>query len=159
MSQKIQIICSSPGMRRHGVEHPASRIYDADQWTKDQIAAFQADPAFTVVVGVADGGVQLQGADIEAAVVARVEAVKLEMQASFVAAVADAVAERTSALKADHETALNELGKRIETASESLSMASKTLEERDTALLAANEKIADLEKQLTEAKKPAAAKK
>lgn len=45
---KIQIICSSPGMRRMGKVHPATAIYSADVWTDKQLDAFRADPAFTI---------------------------------------------------------------------------------------------------------------
>lgn len=45
---KIQIICSSPGMRRMGKVHPATAIYPADAWTDKQLDAFRADPAFTI---------------------------------------------------------------------------------------------------------------
>ncbi len=90
---KIQIICSSPGMRRHGIVHPSSAIYEAGRWTEDQIEAFKADPAFTVLK-VAEAGVQVEGADIEAAVAARVKIAVDDLQARFDKAVEDKVAEK-----------------------------------------------------------------
>ncbi len=47
----IEIICSSPGMRRNGVTHPARKTYPADHWSEAQLAAFDADPAFTIISG------------------------------------------------------------------------------------------------------------
>lgn len=97
---KIQIICSSPGMRRHGLVHPASAIYDAGRWTEAEIEAFKADPAFTVLK-VGNGGVQLETGDIEAAVAARVKIAAEELQASFSKAVDDKVAEKLDEAKAE----------------------------------------------------------
>ena len=108
---KIQIICSSPGMRRHGMVHPASSIYEDGVFSEKQLDAFRADPAFTVLK-VAEGGVQVEGGDIEAAVAARVgvveanleaefEAAKAKLQADFARTVKDAVAEKIDAARAE----------------------------------------------------------
>lgn len=116
---KIQIICSSPGMRRHGIEHPASAIYSEDRWTEKQLEAFRADPAFTVLK-VANGGVLAEGGDIEAAVSARVNIAVEELQAKFAKAVSDQVAEKldeavTKALKEPQEQ-ISALRKELEAA-------------------------------------------
>ncbi len=111
MSSKIQIICTKPGMRRNGIEHPASAIYAEDRWTEDELKAFVADPSF-IVQPVAAGGVQVESEDIEAAVAARVEVAKAALQADFDAAkeklqadfartVKDAVDEKLDAAKAE----------------------------------------------------------
>ena len=85
MSSKIQIICTKPGMRRNGIEHPASAIYAANHWSEDELKAFAADPSF-IVQPVSSGGVLVESVDIEAAVVARVEVAKAALQADFDAA-------------------------------------------------------------------------
>ncbi|AJY46485.1 HI1506-related protein [Martelella endophytica] len=53
MADQITIICRNPGMRRAGIKHPASATYAADKFTKTELAAFRADPAFEVVDGEA----------------------------------------------------------------------------------------------------------
>ena len=140
---KIQIICSSPGMRRNGIAHPASAFYDADEWTKEELAAFQSDPAFVVREAVEATESTTTEIDFQLKVNAEVErlvALKAdELQKGFDQAVQEAVADKVSALKSEHDNALDEAGKQLK---------------------AANDKAADLEKQLGEAaKKPAAAKK
>jgi len=111
MSSKIQIICTKPGMRRNGIEHPASAIYAANHWSEDELKAFVADPSF-MVQPVASDGVQVESEDIEAAVVARVEVAKAALQADFDAAkeklqadfartVKEAVDEKLDAAKAE----------------------------------------------------------
>jgi hypothetical protein len=47
-TKTIQIICTSPGMRRNGMRHPASAFYPADRWSEEQLAAFDRDPNFFV---------------------------------------------------------------------------------------------------------------
>lgn len=100
MSKKIQIICTSPGMRRNGIAHPATAFYDKGHWTEEQIAAFRADPNFTV--READENENTQTADdfearVKAEVDARVQAKTDELAKSFDQAVSDAVAERMDA--------------------------------------------------------------
>jgi hypothetical protein len=129
---KIQIICSSPGMRRHGVKHPASAIYDAGHWTDDQLKAFDADPAFTVLK-VAEGGVQIEGGDIEAAVAARVTIAAEELQAKFNKAVEDKVAEKIADAKAeavkDLQTQLSAANGKVEELTVSVSTLTAALDE------------------------------
>lgn len=139
---KVQIICSSPGMRRNGIEHPASAFYDADHWTVDQLRAFDRDPAFTVrEVDEAAENV-MTATDFQLAVDAevkrQVDVLKDSLQTGFANAVKDAVAEKTAELKADHDNAMDKAGK---------------------DLAAANDKIGALEKQLSDAKKKATAEK
>jgi hypothetical protein len=121
---KIQIICSSPGMRRNGIEHPASAFYEDGHWTEKQLAAFRADPAFvvrevdeTTENTVTDVDVQLR-VDSE---VKRLLAIKSdELQTSFQDAVNDAVIEKTATLKGEHDTALDAIGKKLAAAETSV---------------------------------------
>ncbi|MCY1668326.1 hypothetical protein [Rhizobium sp. SL86] len=105
-AKKIQIICTSPGMRRNGIAHPASAFYDADRWSADEINAFKADPNFTVR-DVADGESTTTQADFEARVTAEVDRrVQIqidELQKSFDQAVSDKAAERITELQAKVE--------------------------------------------------------
>lgn len=49
MSKKyIQIVCTVPGLRRNGVSHARVANYSVGDWTKEQLDAFKADPAFIV---------------------------------------------------------------------------------------------------------------
>jgi len=136
---KIQIICTSPGMRRNGIAHPASAFYEPGRWTETELDAFRSDPSF--VVREADGTVEstLTEADFALKVDAEVNrllTIKVgELQATFSQAVQNAVDEKTAELKAAHDNAMDASGKRLD---------------------AANQKITDLEQQLAEAKKPAA---
>jgi len=109
---KIQIICSSPGIRRNGIEHPASAIYDADRWSDKQLKAFRDDPAF-IVQEVAEGGVKLSGKDSDAAVAAKVkeqvEKIAQGMQASFETTVSEKVAEKLTEATAERDKEINDL--------------------------------------------------
>lgn len=105
---KIQIICSKPGIRRNGVEHPAQAVYDAGRWTEKELEAFRADPAF-IVLEAADS--TSASDDIKLAALVEIERKKLE--ASFNKAVADAVAEKLADAKANHDNAMDELGKKL----------------------------------------------
>jgi hypothetical protein len=53
--EKILIICSSPGIRRAGKQHPAREIYDRKDWTDEQLQQISKDPAFTVLPVDGDG--------------------------------------------------------------------------------------------------------
>ncbi|KQY45348.1 hypothetical protein ASD46_09525 [Rhizobium sp. Root491] len=110
---KIQIICSKPGIRRNGIEHPAQAVYDAGHWTEEQLAAFRADPAFIVQEAA---GSAASSDDISAAVSARVEIERRKLQESFNQAVADAVADKLADAKANHDNAMDELGKKLKAA-------------------------------------------
>lgn len=112
---KIQIICSKPGIRRNGVEHPAQAVYDAGRWTEEQLAAFRADPAF-IVQEVAGKAVEVSSADIEQAVKDRVEIERKKLEDSFNKAVADAVAEKLADTKAEHDNVIDALGKKLQAA-------------------------------------------
>jgi hypothetical protein len=138
---KIQIICSSPGMFRNGTRHPASAFYDEGHWSDQQLAAFQADPAFTIrEVDDAAENVNTD-ADFALAVANEVDRQVAEkksaLQGSFDTAVKEAVADAVAAIKADAETASDDAAKQLK---------------------AANDKIADLEAQLKAAPKPATTK-
>ncbi len=104
--KKIQIVCTSPGMRRNGVIHPASAFYDVGEWTKEQLAAFEADPAFTVRMVDEDENTQTE-ADFDLRVHNEVQRLLNEradtLQASFDAAVAEKAKERVEKLQAEHE--------------------------------------------------------
>jgi hypothetical protein len=103
MGKKVQIICARPGMRRHGVEHPATATYDLDRWTEEQLAAFREDPSFHVNE-IDDAGVVTKGDEFDKAVAeavdVRVQAIADQMNAKFNAAVADAAAEKIAAAEA-----------------------------------------------------------
>ena len=133
---KIQIICSSPGMRRHGVQHPASAIYDAGRWTETEIEAFKADPAFTVLK-VGNGGVQLETGDIEEAVAARVKIAAEELQVSFNKAVDDKLAEKLDEAKAEaakeHQDKVLDLQAQLGTANDKVAELTAALEKAKTA--------------------------
>jgi hypothetical protein len=100
MAKKIQIICTKPGMRRRGFEHPQTATYDLDRWSAEDLEAFRADPAF-VVQEIDDAAVVTKGDEFEKAVAAeakeRVKAISDQLQGSFAKAVEDAVAEKTAA--------------------------------------------------------------
>lgn len=112
---KIQIICSKPGIRRNGIEHPAQAVYDADRWTTKELDAFRADPAF-IVQEVAGKAVEVSIAAIEQAVNARVEIERKKLEDSFNRTVADAVAEKLADTKAEHDNAIDALGKKLQAA-------------------------------------------
>ena len=52
-SEKITIICSRPGMRRAGMEHPAKASYAADKFSDEQLELLKGDPNFQVLEGEA----------------------------------------------------------------------------------------------------------
>lgn len=112
---KIQIICSKPGIRRNGVEHPAQAIYEPGHWTDTELKAFRADPAF-IVQEAAGSTVEVSSADIEQAVTVRVEIERQKLQLSFNQAVSDAVAEKLANTKAEHDNAIDALGKKLKAA-------------------------------------------
>lgn len=118
---KIQIICSKPGIRRNGIEHPAQAVYDAGHWTEEHLAAFRADPAF-IVQEVAGKAVEVSSAAIEQAVNARVEIERKKLQDSFNKTVADAVAEKLADTKAEHDNAIDALGKKLKKAEEEVAV-------------------------------------
>ncbi|ANM05234.1 hypothetical protein AMC78_CH03165 [Rhizobium phaseoli] len=133
---KIQIICSSPGMWRNGIQHTASEFYPADRWSEKELERFRADPAFTVreVDETAENTMtetdfQLR---VNAEVVRQVDAIKASLQASFADAVKSAVEDKTAELKAEQDNAMDKAGK---------------------DLAAANDKVGKLEKLLSDAKK------
>lgn len=139
---KVQIICSSPGMRRNGIVHPASEFYPVDRWSETELERFRADPAFTVREvdetaenTMTDADFQLR---VDTEVKRQVDALKDSLQAGFANDVKDAVAEKTAELKANHDNAMDALGKQLKTA---------------------NEAAEDLQAKLAAAPKPVAAKK
>jgi hypothetical protein len=109
---QIQIICSKPGIRRNGIEHPAQAIYELGRWTNKELEAFRADPAF-IVQEVHGKAAEVSSAEIEQAVKARLEIDRQKLQESFNQAVADAVAEKLADTKAAHDNAIDELGKKL----------------------------------------------
>lgn len=123
---KIQIICSSPGMRRNGTTHPASAFYDVGHWTETQIAAFKADPAFTVRE-VTDGDTGTSEADFDLRVKTEVERLLSEkanqLQAAFDQAVSGKVAEQLAPIKADYEQQIADLKTQLGVANAALAAA------------------------------------
>jgi hypothetical protein len=112
---KIQIICTSPGMRRNGVEHPASALYAPDRWSKKELDAFRADPNF-VVREVSGAESTTTDADIELRIAAEVEKRLKDkadaLQTSFETAVTEKAKERVEALEAK----VSELNAKLEAA-------------------------------------------
>lgn len=133
---KIQIICSSPGIRRNGIEHPASAIYDADRWSDKQLQAFRDDPAF-IVQEVAEGGVKLSGKDSDAAVAAKVkeqvEKIAQGLQDTFETKVNEKVAEKLADATADRDKEITDLKAK-------LAAAQTKVAELETAAKAAQKK-------------------
>lgn len=135
---KIQIICSKPGIRRHGIAHPASETYDEGHWTPDQLQAFRDDPAFMVQEAV-NGGVSLSGPEFDAAVNTKVDEAKIELQKAFIKTLNETVAEKLAEAKSKHDNAMDAVGKK-------LSVAEAKVRELETAAKADAKKIAELSK-------------
>lgn len=119
MSKKIQIICTMPGMRRNGVKHPPSAFYNEGDWTEEQLAAFRADPAFTVrEVGE---GENVQTEDdfqqrVNDAVQVLVEGKIAELQTAFDQAVAEKANEKIEDLKVEHDKVVADLNAKLDAA-------------------------------------------
>lgn len=119
MSKKIQIICTTPGMRRNGVKHPATAFYKEGHWTEEQLAAFRADPAFTVrEVGE---GENVQTEDdfqrrVNDAVQVLVEGKIAELQTAFDQAVAEKAKEKIEELQAEHDKVVVDLTAKLDAA-------------------------------------------
>lgn len=132
---KVQIICSKPGMRRNGTEHPASAFYDAGHWTDEQLAAFDADPAFVVRLVDETAENVMTDADFQLAVNTEVDRrIKIkvaELETGFKTAVKEEAADQIRAAE--------------ERAAEKIALA-----EKDAA-----DKIATLQAEVTALKKPA----
>jgi len=47
---KIQIVCKKPGFRRGGIAHPDVATYSESDLTKEQLAAFKAEPMLVVTM-------------------------------------------------------------------------------------------------------------
>ena len=90
MAAKIQIICTTPGMRRNGVEHPQTATYEIGRWTDDELKAFRADANF-IVQEIDDEAVVTKSAEFDQAVRAEVEKVDARYRAAFEDAVKSAV--------------------------------------------------------------------
>ncbi|MHC2481336.1 hypothetical protein [Rhizobium leguminosarum] len=153
---KIQIICSSPGMRRNGIAHAASEFYDDGHWTEDQLDAFRADPAF-VVREVDDAVENVNTATdfqlkVDAEVKRQVELAGEKLANGFKQAVDEAVIEKTAKLKGEQETALDAIGKKLATAEASVT-------DLQTRLTAAEATSAELQKKLDAASEKASTKK
>jgi len=116
---KIQIICSSPGLRRNGVAHPASAFYPAGHWTPEQLDAFRADPLFTVREVAENENTQTSD-DFEIRVTAeldrRLKAKAEELQKSFDQAVSDKAQEKIDELQAEHNKAVADLNAKLDAA-------------------------------------------
>ncbi|MBM9400376.1 hypothetical protein JUN65_02050 [Gluconacetobacter azotocaptans] len=48
-SGSVVVICTTPGMRRAGVEHKLVTVHDEDRFSEAQITQLRADPAFVVI--------------------------------------------------------------------------------------------------------------
>lgn len=74
MSKKfIQIVCTVPGLRRNGTTHASVATYPEGEWTKQQLDAFKADPAFIVTEheGTPSAGSDAQAKALEQALAAQ----------------------------------------------------------------------------------------
>jgi hypothetical protein len=131
---KIQIICSSPGIRRNGIAHPASAFYDEGRWSEKELAAFDADPAFTV--RSVDDAMENVKTDtdfdlaVEAEVEKRVKAKAAELQASFEQAVKEAVDDKAATIKANAEKTAEDLGKKLQAATDKIAELEKPAEKK-----------------------------
>lgn len=113
MSKKIQIICTKPGMRRNGIEHPQSAIYEPGRWTESELTAFRSDPSFIIQEIEGDGSLT-RGPEfdlaVEEAVTKLLDERVAQMQASFAQAVQDAAAEKVrekaEQLQSEHKAEL-----------------------------------------------------
>lgn len=47
--KQIKILCSRPGFRRAGMEHPKEQIYPADYFTNFQLEVLKNEPVLTVI--------------------------------------------------------------------------------------------------------------
>ncbi len=145
---KIQIICSSPGIRRNGIEHPASAVYDADHWSDTQLQAFRDDPAF-IVQDVAEGGISLSDNDIDANIAAKVnvqvEKITQGLQASFQNAVTEKAADQLADLKADYDQQLLDLKAELTTAQTKVTELETENADLNKTLTASQSKVTELE--------------
>ncbi len=124
---KVQIICTQPGIRRNGVQHSASAIYEQGHWTTDQLKAFRADPAF-IVQDVAGDGIRLSDAEISDEVQRLVTLKSAELQARFNDAVSKAAAEKLATAQAEADNAIDALGKKLTAAEATIADLQKQLE-------------------------------
>lgn len=131
---KLQIICSSPGIRRNGIAHPASAFYDEGRWSASELKAFEADPAFTV--RTVDDAMENVKTDtdfkllVDAEVVRQMTAKASELQVSFNQAVEEAVTEKTAAIKAEADKAIEDLGKQLQAAKDQIAELEKPAEKK-----------------------------
>lgn len=119
MLKKIQIICTTPGMRRNGVSHPPSAFYNEGHWTAEQLAAFRADPAFTVREVAEGENVQTEDdfqLRVNNAVQVLVEQKIAELQAAFDQAVAEKAKEKIEELQAEHDKVVTDLSAKLDAA-------------------------------------------
>jgi len=145
---KIQIICSSPGIRRNGIEHPASAVYDANHWNEKQLQAFCDDPAF-IVQEVGKGGVELSGKDIDTAIAAQVneQVAKIAegLKASFQTTVTETVAEELADARGEYEQQITDLKAELSTAQTKVTELEKENADLSKSLTASQAKVTELE--------------
>lgn len=135
---KIQIICSKPGIRRNGIENPASAIYEKDRWTDKELDAFRADPAF-MVLDANSASTAFSGPEFDAAVNAKVETAKVELEKAFNKTLSETLTEKLAEATAKHDNAMDALGKKLST-------AEAKVKELEAAAKADAKKIAELSK-------------
>lgn len=127
---KFQIICSKPGKRRNGKEHPASAFYQDGELTAGDIAAFEADPDFVIrQVGDDENVTTLD--DFRIAVDQEVKRLldieKDKLQVAFDQALKEAVANKTASLKSEYDNALDAAGKDLADANARIEALEKDL--------------------------------
>lgn len=138
---KLQIICSSPGIRRNGIAHPASAFYDETRWSETELKAFEADPAFTV--RTVDDAMENVKTDtdfkllVDAEVTRQMTAKAAELQANFDQVVKEAVEEKTAAIKTEADKAVEEIGKELKAATDKLAVQATAAASADKKATAA----------------------
>lgn len=144
---KIQIICTQPGIRRNGMQHPAEAIYPEGRWSETELEAFRADRAF-VVLQVDGDGVKATDVAIEAEVQRLVGLKLVDLQAGFDKAVKDAATELADDIGVKLKDALTEIDVLKDKLSTAQSEADNTVDQLGKKLAAAGDTISDLQKQL-----------
>lgn len=114
MGKKFVLSCSRPGIRRNGVAHEAVKTYDRSDWTDEQWAIFEADPAFTITT--LDEGEGLSKSEVTAGL----------------QALHKAHADEVAKIKADQDNLIEAHGKAIAARDAEISKLSARIAELET---------------------------
>lgn len=131
MGKKFVVSCSRPGMRRNGKQHEAAATYDEKDWTEEQWAAFDADPAFTVTP-LEEAAADTSNPDAIKGLLAEIEKLKSDHVQAL------------SKLRADQDNMMEAHG--------------KALKAKDDEVSKLSARVAELEKQLADQAKASAKK-